>query len=122
MRPYIVHISFFCALLAVSTLGFALDVRPVAAFLGAFAAFWTDPLLVLLAIAIGGLARNVMILAGATLVAGIAFSLYIASANAALGAELTVLVTFTRTCALLSMALVANVVRLLAMAKIRRAG
>lgn len=113
MYRFLPHILILTALLSTSVAGFVWNVQPIAVFVGTFAAFCTDPLIVLTALLIGALSRKLFVLLLGSVIAGILCSLYIANVNAPLGAKLTIFIVFTRTITILTLALVANAVRML---------
>ena len=114
MKPYVPHMTFFAVLIALLIFGIAAKITPLAVFFGGLAAFATDPLLLLGALAIGALSKNLKILLPVTVVFGVLLSIYIANINEPLGAQFRLSTTVIRTVAIIALALIVNAIRLLA--------
>lgn len=113
IRRLVPHMSFFTVLIAVAIIGLANNIHAIAVFIGRFAAVCTDPLVLVVSAAIGAVSNSMRFLLGGTVVFGALVSVYIARLNEPLGAELTLFGTFTRTSAVIGIALAANAIRLL---------
>lgn len=117
MKPYAFHITFFVGLVLLLIFGIAANNQPLAVFFGALAALVTDPLLLLGALTIGGLSKNLKILLPVTVVFSVLLSIYIAIINEPLQAEFKLSTTVIRTVAIIALALIANAIRLLSNVK-----
>lgn len=111
MKRYLPHLSFFALLLVILVVGIATNNHATAFFFGSLAAFVTDPLLLLGALAIGVISVKLEIVLPVAVVFGLLLSLYIADLNEPLGAEFRWSTTAIRTVAIIAIVLISNTIR-----------
>jgi hypothetical protein len=114
LKRFYPHIALITVFIGAALFGVMTNSGSIGAFFGALAAMTTDPLLVLGAVVIGAVALRQRLLLPVAVAFAVALSLYIAYANASLGAKFTPFVVSVRVIAVLTIAYLANAIRLLA--------
>lgn len=114
MREYLSHIVFFSALVLVLAIGMIGNIGIVGQFFGAMLAMIMDPVLVIGALVIGTVFVREHWLVLSAVVFSIALSAYIAYINVGIGVGVTPYMVFVRLVAILGVAFIVNLIRIIA--------
>lgn len=111
MRKFLPLLTYLAMLLALFLMAFIGEVRVVAYFFGALLAFATDPIIIVVAVAIGLVFASQLAIIGTSFAFALLLSILIPILNEHLGSSFTLFKLAGRFIAILGIALVANLLK-----------